>query len=101
MYEHKKMEGTYNCSSPGAVTNKVFMKTLRTVTGYKFGLPAYEWMLKIGAPLIGTEAELVLKSRWVLPAKILQSGFMFKYNSIESAFRDIILKTPRKKYHLF
>lgn len=101
IYDHKELEGTYNCSSPGAVTNEVFMKTLRKVTGHKFGLPAYEWMLKIGAPLIGTETELVLKSRWVISTKILQTGFRFKYESIEDAFRNIILKTPRKKYHLF
>lgn len=101
LFEHKEMEGTYNCSSPGAVTNEEFMKTLRKVTGCKFGLPAYEWMLAIGALLIGTETELVLKSRWVLPTKMLQSGFKFKYDSIESAFKDIISKTARTKYHLF
>jgi uncharacterized protein len=99
--DHKQVEGTYNCSSPGAISNEVFMKTLRKATGHKFGLPAYEWMLKIGAPLIGTETELVLKSRWVLPTKIVQTGFRFKYALLEDAFTDIILKTPRNKYHLF
>jgi len=98
---NKSMEGTYNCSSPNAVANDVFMNTLRKVTGHKFGLPAYEWMLKIGAALIGTETELILKSRWVLPTKMLQSGFQFKYPLLEDAFKDIISKTPRKKYHLF
>lgn len=101
LYEHNDMEGTYNCSSPGAVTNEEFMKTLRKVAGYKFGLPAAGWMLKIGAPMIGTETELVLKSRWVLPTKLLQAGFRFKYNSIEDAFKEIINKIPRKKYRLF
>ena len=42
------------------------MKTLRKATGHVFGLPAYTWMLKLGAPVIGTETELVLKSRWVV-----------------------------------
>lgn len=101
IYDHKEMEGTYNCSSPGAVTNERFMKLLRSATGCKFGLPAYEWMLKIGAPLIGTEAELLLKSRWVVPTKMLQSGFRFKYDLLENAFKDIILTTARKKYQLF
>lgn len=101
LFEHKELSGTFNCVSPNAVTNNVFMKTLRQVTGHKFGLPAFEWMLAIGAPLIGTETELVLKSRWVLPAKILQSGFQFRYAILEDAFKEIISKTPRSKYHLF
>ena len=99
--EHTEMEGTYNCVSPNAVTNNIFMKTLRKVTGYVVGLPAYEWMLAIGARLIGTEPELILKSRWVLPTKILQSGFSFKFPYLENAFEEIVSKTPRKRYHLF
>ena len=99
--EHTELEGTYNCSSPGPVTNKVFMQTLRNATGYLIGLPAYSWMLKIGAALIGTETELILKSRWVLPTKILASGFQFKYPSLPNAIQDIVGKTPRTKYHLF
>jgi uncharacterized protein len=101
IYEHKEIEGTYNCSSPGAVSNEKFMATLRKVTGYKIGLPAYKWMLKIGAALIGTETELILKSRWVIPTKITQAGFQFRYALLEDALKDIILKTPRKKYDLF
>lgn len=101
LFEHAELSGTFNCVSPNAITNNVFMKTLRQVTGHKFGLPAFEWMLAIGAPLIGTETELVLKSRWVLPAKILQSGFQFQYAILEDAFKEIISKTPRSKYHLF
>ena len=99
--EHADIEGTYNCVSPNAVTNEEFMRTLRKVTGHKIGLPAYEWMLAIGVRLIGSETELILKSRWVLPTKIAQTGFTFKYPLLEEAFKDIICKTPRKKYHLF
>ena len=99
--EHKEIEGIYNCSSPNPVTNQEFMKTFRTVTGHKIGLPAYTWMLQIGAPLIGTELELVLKSRWVIPTKILETGFQFKYPLLENALSDIISKVPRKQYHLF
>jgi uncharacterized protein len=101
LYEHSALEGTFNCVSPNAVTNNEFMATLRKTAGYKFGLPAYEWMLKIGASLIGTEKELVLKSRWVLPTKILQTGFTFQYANLHDAFKEIISKTPRRKYHLF
>lgn len=101
MQEHKEMEGVYNCASPFPVTNDFFMKTLRTVTGHAIGLPAYEWMLSIGVLLIGTEKELLLKSRWVLPIKILETGFTFKYPKLADALFEIIQKTDRKKYHLF
>jgi uncharacterized protein (TIGR01777 family) len=99
--QHKELEGTFNCVSPNAVTNATFMQTLRKLTGHVIGLPAYSWMLAIGTRLIGTEAELVLKSRWVLPAKITQSGFIFTYPHLEDAFKAILAQTPRKKYHLF
>jgi uncharacterized protein len=101
IYDHQELEGIYNCCSPHPVTNKEFMSVLRSVTGHKFGLPAFTWMLKLGAPLIGTETELVLKSRWVIPTKILQTGFEFKYPLLKEALKDIISRVPKKQYHLF
>lgn len=101
IYDNKEIKGTYNCCSPNPVPNETFMALLRKETGHSLGLPAYTWMLKIGAPLIGTEAELVLKSRWVVPTKILETGFQFKYPLLEDAFADIISKVPRKQYHFF
>jgi uncharacterized protein (TIGR01777 family) len=101
LYEHKELEGTFNCSSPNPVTNEIFMRVLRKLTGHAIGLPAFSWMIKIGTAIIGTEAELVLKSRWVIPAKILETGFTFKYPLLEPALKDIISKVPRKQYHLF
>jgi uncharacterized protein (TIGR01777 family) len=99
--EHEQLQGTFNCSSPNPVTNSQFMKTLRQATGTKIGLPAYTWMLKTGALLIGTETELVLKSRWVIPTRMLENGFQFKYPLLKDAFDDILSKVPRKQYRLF
>jgi uncharacterized protein (TIGR01777 family) len=101
IFDHSEMEGIYNCVSPNPVTNQKFMEALRKATGTRIGLPAFKWMLSMGAWLIGTETELILKSRWVLPARILESGFSFTYPTIEPAFEDIIKQTSRKKYHLF
>ncbi len=101
LYGNKLLEGTFNCSSPNPVSNTAFMKTLRTATGCKFGLPAFTWMLKIGAKIIGTETELILKSRWVLPTKILQTGFQFRYPFLKDALKEIVSKTNPKKYRLF
>ena len=96
-YENKEEEGVFNCSSPNAVTNADFMHTLRRICRHKTGLPAYKWMLEAGAALIGTETELILKSRWVHPARLLQSGFSFKYNELEHALTDIVGSTREKK----
>jgi uncharacterized protein len=101
IFDHKEIEGTYNCSSPNPVTNEKFMKTLRKVTGTVMGLPAFKWMLRVGAPIIGTELELILKSRWVVPTKILETGCQFRYPLLEQALQDVISKVPRKQYQLF
>ncbi|WP_343701150.1 TIGR01777 family oxidoreductase [Chitinophaga sp.] len=101
LFEHPECSGTYNCAAPGPVTNREFMATLRKAAGHLFGLPAPAWMLKIGAALIGTETELLLKSRWVLPTRITQAGFSFRYPQLEGAMAQIIGSLPRRRYHLF
>lgn len=100
-HEHQEMEGVYNCSSPEPVTNKEFMQQLRRAAHHRIGLPAPAWMLKMGAAVIGTEPELILKSRWVLPTRLLGTNFQFQYPSLKSAFATVIQQLPRKQYHLF
>lgn len=101
LYENKQAAGIYNCVAPNAVSNYSFMKTLRQVTGHRVGLPATTWMLEAGAWLIGTETELMLKSRWVVPARAMKEGFVFNYPLLKGVLEEIIAKLPRKKYHLF
>ena len=55
-----------------------------------FGVPAPAWLLEIGALVIGTETELILKSRWVLPTTLLESGFTFKYGHLDEAVKEIL-----------
>jgi NAD dependent epimerase/dehydratase family enzyme len=98
--EHQQLSGIYNCSSPHPVTNAEFMRLLRKATKTRIGLPAATWMLKLGARLIGTETELVLKSRWVLPTRILATGFHFEFEKLEDAFRDILQRVPSRQYRL-
>jgi uncharacterized protein (TIGR01777 family) len=88
--QEKEMNGVYNCSAPEPVSNKLLMQTLRKVTGTKVGLPSPAWLLKIGAIIIKTEPELILKSRWVVPEKLLHSGYIFRYSTIEAALQNII-----------
>lgn len=83
------LEGVFNCSSPHPVTNRELMVHLRNSMNRKFGLPTPAWMLKAGAILIKTEPELVLKSRWVLPERLEQVGYTFKYKNLEDALKEI------------
>lgn len=87
--QHKKMIGVYNCAAPGPVTNEEFMALLRSSMHVAFGLNTPKWMLEIGAAFIHTETELILKSRWVLPERLIQEGFVFKHPQLKEALEAI------------
>ncbi|WP_025142189.1 TIGR01777 family oxidoreductase [Pedobacter jeongneungensis] len=85
LVNHPEIEGVINCTAPEAVKNHVFMHNIRKAFGMSFGLPAPAWLLAIGAKIIGTETELILKSRWVKPSVLLDGGFEFKYGEVREA----------------
>jgi uncharacterized protein (TIGR01777 family) len=91
LMEHEDLDGVFNCSSPNPVTNELFLKTLRHTLHKKIGLPSPEWLLKMGAVVIRTETELILKSRWVVPDRLLKSGYTFTFPFLQKAFEDILL----------
>lgn len=84
-----KCNGVYNICSPTVATNKQFMAVARKAIGNPLGLPAPEWLLTIGAALIGTDTELVLKSRCVSPKNLLTEGFQFEYSDLEKAISNL------------
>ncbi|WP_426624186.1 epimerase [Leifsonia sp. McL0607] len=84
------LDGPVNIAAPEPVDNRTMMATLRRVLGVPVGLPAPRWMLELGSAAIRTETELVLKSRWVVPERLLAAGFVFAYPELESALRDIV-----------
>ncbi|MDR6942318.1 TIGR01777 family oxidoreductase [Mucilaginibacter pocheonensis] len=90
LLDHPGLEGVFNCTAPVAVKNTDMMHTIRKAYGMPLGLPTPEWLLDIGARLIGTEPELILKSRWVKPKRLLDSGFKFQYEQAEHAVHDIL-----------
>jgi uncharacterized protein len=83
--KEKQAQGVYNCSAPSPVTNTQLMKILRHVYQRPWGLPTPSWLLSMGAWLIGTEPELILKSRWVLPERLLREKFSFEYPDLTDA----------------
>ncbi len=85
--KHKELEGVFNCSAPNPVTNQNLMTSMRKMLHMPIGLPAPAWLLKIGAVLIRTETELILKSRWVVPRRLLDAGFKFHYPILQDALK--------------
>ncbi|MCR8847722.1 TIGR01777 family oxidoreductase [Rossellomorea sp. SC111] len=90
--EEKELSGVFNCASPDPVTNRELMAQLRDVMNKKIGLPTPKWMLEAGAVVIKTETELVLKSRWVIPDRLVKAGFVFQYDTLDKALGQILTK---------
>ena len=65
------------------------MRVLREAQGVRFGLAATKWMLEIGARFLRTETELILKSRRVIPGRLLREGFTFHFQTWHEAARDL------------
>ncbi|HTG31681.1 MAG TPA: TIGR01777 family oxidoreductase [Thermoanaerobaculia bacterium] len=86
---HDSIAGPVNIAAPNPLPNKDFMRALRKAWGTPVGLPAAKWMLEIGALAMRTETELVLKSRRVIPGRLLQEGFSFKFPDWPEAARDL------------
>ncbi|WP_028610811.1 TIGR01777 family oxidoreductase [Paenibacillus harenae] len=91
LQEREDLSGIFNCSAPNPVTNRELMQKLRTIMNVRAGLPAAGWMLEIGAVLLRTETELILKSRWVIPERLEREGFTFVYEHLDTALQDLIV----------
>lgn len=85
-----KLENEINIVSPNPIRNVDFTTKLRKAVGMPFGISQPEWLLEIGSKLINTETELVLKSRNVIPKHLLENGFIFKFNSVEKTFENLL-----------
>jgi uncharacterized protein len=86
------LSGIFNVSAPNPSDNRTLMATLRRVLKVPAGLPAFRWMLELGSIAIGTETELILKSRWVLPERLQVAGYEFGYPELKPALEDILTR---------
>ena len=84
-----ELNGVINVAAPNPVTNAEMMRSLREVCCVPIGLPATRWMLEIGAFIMRTETELVIKSRRVISSRLPASGFRFAFPEIKCAFQDL------------
>ncbi len=81
--------GPVNLAAPGPLPYSAFMAALRRAAGVPVGLPATAWMLELGAIAMRTETELILKSRRVVPGRLLDAGFAFDYPTWPEAAQDL------------
>ena len=86
---HDEIDGIVNIASPNPIPNDEFMRVLREAWGVRVGVPTAQWMLEMGALFLRTESELVLKSRRVVPGRLLERGFVFAYPHWSDAARDL------------
>ena len=89
LIDHNELSGPVNLAATNPLPNREFMHILRKAWGMPIGLPAMEWMLSVGAVIMGTETELVLKSRRVISTRLLNSGFKFEFDDWQSAADDL------------
>lgn len=85
-----KIEGVINIVSPTPIQNKSFMKQLRKALNMPFGSAVGKKLIRFGAKIIGTEAELVLKSRNVIPKRLHEQGFEFLFPTLDKTFQDLL-----------
>src|SRR5262249_5363164 len=83
------LAGCINVCSPNPLPNRDFMVALRRACGVRLGLPATKPMLELGAIFLRTETELILKSRRVVPGRLLEAGFKFRFPDWQEAAEDL------------
>lgn len=88
--DHPGIAGAVNVTSPHPSDDATLMRTIRQVLGVPFGIPLPRWALELGSVAIRTETELVLKSRWVLPERLIEAGYRFRYPDLAAAVRQIV-----------
>jgi uncharacterized protein (TIGR01777 family) len=90
LLENSNSNGAYNMCTPEPVTNKIFMKAFQLSMKKVIALPTPTFLLKLGALIIGTDPDLILESRLVLPKKIMGEGFKFLHPNINLAIEKLI-----------
>jgi hypothetical protein len=93
LIDHEEFTGPVNLAAPNPVTNSEMMAMMRELCGVPFGLPAAAWMLEVGAFFLRTETELIIKSRRVIPGKLLAGGFQFRFPELRAALKELSKRT--------
>ncbi|MFF3378352.1 TIGR01777 family oxidoreductase [Streptomyces sp. NPDC002680] len=84
------LTGPVNLAAPHPVPQREFMRALRAAWGVPVGLPATRWMAELGAFALRSDTELLLKSRRVVPGRLLDAGFTFGHEEWPKAATDLV-----------
>jgi hypothetical protein len=94
LIERDDLAGAVNLAAPGPLPQREIMRVLRSAWRMPFGLPATAWMAGIGAFAMRSDTELLLKSRRVVPGRLVDEGFTFDYPEWQTAAADLV---PRRR----
>lgn len=96
LIEHDDLDGPVNLAAPAPLPQREFMNELRRAMGVRIGLPASRLMVEIGAVALRTDPELIMKSRRVVPGRLPEAGFIFKYPSWPEAAPELVSRWKDK-----
>lgn len=99
LIEHPDLSGAVNIAAPTPLPYRDFMRAIRRAAHVPIGLPATRWMLALGTWALRTESELVLKSRRVVPGRLLASGFRFDYPEWPAAAAELVRRAAAGAAH--
>jgi hypothetical protein len=99
LLERDDLAGAFNLCAPEPLTNRDFMATLHQALGVRLAVPVPCWALEFGAFFLRTETELILKSRRVVPVRLLQSGFTFRHPEWAAAAKDLTEQLRQPQGH--
>jgi len=100
LIEEEDIEGAVNLTAPAPVSNAVFMKTFREKLRVPFGVPHFRPLLEVASFLMRTETELILKSRFVYPERLIRHRFVFEFPFIDEAIEDLAQKAKPENRRL-
>jgi uncharacterized protein (TIGR01777 family) len=95
---NQQFDGIVNLVSPNPLPNRDFLRAIREAWGTRIALPTTSWMIEIGTCLMRTESELILKSRQVVPGRLLEAGFQFTFPYWSAATRDLVSRWRMQKF---
>lgn len=96
LIDHDAIDGPVNLAAPNVLTMRDFLRAFRAARHKRIGLPAAMWMIHVGTWLLRTEPELLFKSRWVYPKRLLDAGFRFEHEHWERAVENLCAAEPHQ-----
>ncbi|MFJ9721446.1 TIGR01777 family oxidoreductase [Streptomyces sp. NPDC101209] len=96
LIDRDDIAGPVNLAAPHPLPQRAFMRVLRSAWGIPVGLPATRWMAEVGALVLRSDTELLLKSRRVVPGRLAQEGFRFEYPHWPQAANELVERVRKR-----